>query len=120
MQLKTLLPTNESFRENVKRGILQTLVWYATLEPDPPDLDPALFGWTRDESNKVLLPTTVEEGVLVAPGEILNMVKCGCSLSTACSSKHCTCSSASVSCSMMCKCCCDTEICHNKENNRTT
>ena len=43
-QLKTLPPTNESFRENVKLGILQTLVWYATLEPDPPDLDATLFG----------------------------------------------------------------------------
>ena len=90
-------------------------MWYATLEPDPPDLDPTSFGWTRDESNKVLLPTTV----LVAPDRILNMVKCGCSSSTACSSKHCTCSSASVSCIMMCKCRGDTEICYNKENNRT-
>ena len=57
LQLKTFPPTNESFRENVKRGILQTPVWYASLEPDPLDLDPTLFGWTRDESNKVLLPT---------------------------------------------------------------
>ena len=70
--LKTLPPTDESFEENVKRGILQTLLWYATMEASPPDLDVTMYGWLKDSANKVLIPKTIP----------------GCTGSTRSNSKH--------------------------------
>ena len=34
--LQSLPPTDEYFKENVKRAYLQAMVWYATIEADPP------------------------------------------------------------------------------------
>ena len=47
-ELKTLPPTSESFAENVKRVHLQTAIWKSAEEQSPPDLDPTLFGWTKE------------------------------------------------------------------------
>ena len=45
LPLKTLPPTDEAFTENVKRAILQIIIWYSTMEADPPDIDPTLYGY---------------------------------------------------------------------------
>ena len=61
--LKTLPPTDEAFKENVKRAILQILQWYATMEPNPPTLDVTLYGWLKDTVNKILVAVSLPEGV---------------------------------------------------------
>ena len=116
--LKTLPPTDEAFTENVKRAILQIIIWYSTMEADPPDTDPTLYGWLKDIVNKVLVAVGLPDNVSTAPEAVLNMIKCGCSSTSPCSTKRCSCSSASVSCSIMCKCRGDPVVCHNGETKR--
>ena len=111
--LQTLPPTDEAFKENVKRAILQIRQWYATMEPNPPDVN--LYGRLKDTVNRILVAVSLPEGVSPAPDEILNMLKCGCSSTSPCSTKRCSCSSAQVSCSILCKCRGDPDLCHNKE-----
>ena len=54
--LQFLPPTDKSFKEHVKRAHLQAMVWYATMKAGSPAVDPTLYGWSRDELNKALLP----------------------------------------------------------------
>ena len=56
-KLQSLPPTTESFFENVKRAHIQTCIWKSAMDAQPPDLDPTNFGWTKDERNKVLVPS---------------------------------------------------------------
>ena len=92
-KLKALPPTTEAFEENVKRAHLQTCIWKAALDEDPPDLDPANFGWIRDDSNKSLTPVTVPCGVQPAPPDFLKLIRCG---DQTCSSRRCRCASAQL------------------------
>ena len=61
-KLKCIPPTSEAFEENVKRAHLQVCIWKAALHPKPPDLDPAQFGWSKDEINKVPMPVILTKG----------------------------------------------------------
>jgi hypothetical protein len=48
-QLRSLKPSREAFKENVKRACIQTAILKsAALEEEPPALDPAEYGWERD------------------------------------------------------------------------
>ena len=40
-------------------------------------MDPTLYGWRKDELNKVLVPIGLHDTIAAAPDEVLNMVKCG-------------------------------------------
>ena len=44
-KLKSLPPTVEACRENVKRAYFQDCICKAALQQDPPELDPLEFGW---------------------------------------------------------------------------
>ena len=77
-KIQALPPTTEAFIENVKRSHLQTGIWKAALFLDPPALDPVEYGYVRHEPSKTLLPTTVPEGVTLAPEEIMTLIKCNC------------------------------------------
>ena len=92
--LQFLPLTDESFKENVKRTHLQAMVWYATMKADPPAVDSTLYGWKRDELNKVLLPIDLPESIVTAPDELLNTVKFGCSASCSSKPKQCLCATA--------------------------
>ena len=69
-------PTTEAFIENVKRSHLQTGTWKAALSFDPSALDPVEYEYVRHEPSKTLLPTTVPQGVTLAPDEIMPLIKC--------------------------------------------
>ena len=47
------------------------------MEPDLPSLQPTSYGWERDCSNS-LMPTTVLEGTLHAPVQLLKLTRCSC------------------------------------------
>ena len=49
---------------------LQVAIWRHALEPDPPSLQSTSYGWEQDCSNS-LMPTTVPEGTLLAPVQLL-------------------------------------------------
>jgi len=73
-KIQTLPPSTESFVENVKRAHLQTCIWKAATSFDPPPIDPREYGYVRDEPSKTT--TTGSDGVTLAPGDIMTLIKC--------------------------------------------
>ena len=72
-KLNALPPTTEAFEENVKHAHLQTCIWKAACDEDPPDTDPTCYGWCKAHKNKSLIPITVPIDVPPVPPEILQM-----------------------------------------------
>ena len=103
-KLKTLPPTNEAFVENVARAHLQVAIWKQALQRNPPNMDPLTHGWTRRDGSTSLTPTTVADGVILAPYDILKMIKCSCGSTTPCKSKRCGCHNANMACTSFCAC----------------
>jgi len=86
-ELNTVPPTSEAFKENVLRAHFQVAVWKSVPEPDPPSLDPTEYGWVRDEVTKTLTPRTLPSDVTLAPPEVLELLRCGCSTDEPCRSQ---------------------------------
>ncbi|KAH3727484.1 hypothetical protein DPMN_053422 [Dreissena polymorpha] len=66
-KLQALPPTTESLLENVKRAHLQTCIWKATLEQDPPTFNVTEYGWKKKEVGKVLSPVLFADEKPLAP-----------------------------------------------------
>ena len=86
--LKSLPPSSEAFRENVLRAHVQIAVWKSAACPDPPAFEATEYGWSRDESTKTLRPITIPSNVALAPPEVLELLRCGCSTGEPCSSQR--------------------------------
>ena len=99
-----LPPTNKSFVEHVRRAHHQTATWKGSLSPDPPQMDPVQYGWSRGEDNSPLSPIMLPANVSPVPVDVLQMIKCGCSSERSCSTGRCGCVVANMSCSMLCCC----------------
>ena len=95
--LCSLLPTSESFRQNILRTHLQMMIWLNSLESQPPDL-------SKDKGSNTLSPTTVAEGVKLVPEEILKLIKCSCRSDKPCQTNRCSCKSAGIACTVNCVC----------------
>ncbi len=107
-KIKTLPPTDYALNEHIKRAHLQTMIWKAADQREPPNVDISLYGWVV--TNGVPIPSTgVSE---VAPPELMKVVACGCSAQNACSRSTCSCHGAAVSCTSFCKCM-SSESCNN-------
>ena len=78
-KLKSLPPTVEAFRENVKRAHLQACIWKAALQQDPPELDRLEFGWASEGTSGAYCPVSLPSKVEVAPSDILKLINCSCS-----------------------------------------
>ena len=89
-KLATLPPTNGAFGENVARAHLQVAIWRHALDSDPPSLQPTSYGWEQEHSNS-LMPTTVPEGALLAPVQLLKLIRCSCESDTPCKTRWCGC-----------------------------
>ena len=87
--LKSLPPTNESFVEDLRRAHQQTAIWKGSLSPDPPQMDPVQYGWSRGEDNSTLSPIMLPANVSPVPVDVLQMIKCGCSSERSCSTGRC-------------------------------
>ena len=68
--LKALPPKSEAFEEHVYRAHLQTAVWKAALDVNPPSVNPVHYGWSL-ESSDTLLSVALPPDVLPAPDEVL-------------------------------------------------
>lgn len=112
-ELKSLPPTSEAFKENVLRAHIQVAVWKSAREQDPPSLDPTKYGWSREETTKTLTPRTLPPDVALAPPEVLEMLRCGCSSDEPCSSLRCGCHSGKLPCTFFCACRGDPALCNN-------
>ena len=103
-KLKSLPPTSEALEENVKRAHLQTSIWMAALDVDPPALDPCEYEWLKDEHFKALQPVLFPSETQITPPEVLKMIQCSCAGDQPCSTMRCSCRSSPLGCSPFCKC----------------
>ncbi|KAK3106543.1 hypothetical protein FSP39_022295 [Pinctada imbricata] len=103
-KLQCLPPTTEAFRENVKRAHFQACIWKSALDSSPPNLDTLMFGWTKDEHQKMLIPIAIPSSQSPVPTSVLQMIRCGCSSNLPCATNKCGCFSAQLSCTVFCKC----------------
>ena len=101
--LKALPPKNEAYEEHVYRAHLQTAVWKAALDADPPSINPVHYGWSL-ESSDTLLSVALPRDVSPALDDVLKLIRCGCLSSRPCSTCRCSSSAAQLSCSMFCAC----------------
>ena len=86
-KLSSLPPTTESFAQNAVRAHLQVAVRRNALEPNPPQMEPKAFGWTQVVAGKEMYPTTISDGIALAPDALFKVVKCGCSGEIQCRTK---------------------------------
>ena len=103
-QLKNLPPTTEAFQMNVRRAHIQTAIWKAAAEADPPAMDPTLYGWKREEASRSLVPVLLPPNVALAPSYILEIIRCGCSSERPCFTAQCRCTAAKLPCTIFCTC----------------
>jgi len=94
LKLASLPLTTEGFLQNAKRA----------LKSDPPSLNPLDYCWEADDVNNTLYPTTVAEGVCVAPDCILKLICTGCDSEIPCRSGNCGCTGHQIPCTMFCAC----------------
>ena len=100
-KLMSLPPTNESFQPNVLRAHLQCCIWKHANKANPPDIDPTMHGWKRDDINRTLQPTQLPANTPAAPDSIFQLIKCGCET---CKSARCSCSRTLLPCTIFCGC----------------
>ena len=70
-KLKSLPPTVEAFRDNVRWAHFQACIWKAALQHGPPELDPLEFGWASEGPSGAYCPVSLPSKVEVAPSDIL-------------------------------------------------
>ena len=102
--LKVLPPTTEAFEQNVRRAHIQTAIWKSAARSSPPAMDATKFGWERDELSRTLVPRMMPPNTAIAPPEVLQMIRCGCSSETPCYTSHCRCTAAKLPCTVFCAC----------------
>jgi hypothetical protein len=103
-ELKSLQPSREAFEKNVMRSQIQTAICKSALESEPSALDPAEYGWERDERVRCMVPVTLPLNVSVAPSKVQEMINCGYTTDTTCSTAMCECHKAHFPLSMFCGC----------------
>ena len=91
---RSLQPSREAFKENVKRAYISTAICKSAFESEPSALDPAEYGWERDERVRCMVLVTLPPNVSVAPSEVLEMINCGCTTDTPSSTAMCECDKA--------------------------
>ena len=72
------------------------------LKLDPLSLNPPDYCWKADDVNKNLYPTTVAEGVCVAPDCVLKLIRCGCDSEMPCRSGNCGCTGHQIPRTIFC------------------
>ena len=74
-KLESLVPTHESFFQNLKRTHLLIAVWRCLLNADPLTVDINLHGWAKEGETKYIIPLTVAPDVCLVPEEIMKSVQ---------------------------------------------
>ena len=100
-ELKSLPPTTEAFTENGTRAHIQATIWKSVTSDGSREIDPTRYGWTKNEFAKPIhLPQTVP----VAPKDILELVRYGCSSDRPCLTAQCKCLGTRLACITCCHC----------------
>ena len=103
-KLCMLPPTSEAFVENVKRAHLQTCIWKTAVNADPPNIDPASFGWEKNDKTMSFDPIMLPKHTKLAPASVLQLIKCSCESQMPCSTLRCRCSRSGLPCTIFCVC----------------
>jgi hypothetical protein len=90
-ELRLLQPSRDAFKVNVQRAHIQTAILKSALDSEPPAFDPAEYGCERGEHTRRMIPVTLPPNVVVAPPEVLDMIKCGSSTDTTFLTAMCGC-----------------------------
>jgi hypothetical protein len=69
-ELRSLPPSREACKENVKRAHIPIAICKSALESEPSALDTAEYGWERDERVRCMTLVTLPPNFSVAPSEI--------------------------------------------------
>ena len=84
---------------------LQVAIWKQPLQRTPPPImDPLTHGWTQREGSTSLTPNIVADDVIIAPDELIKMIKCSCSSATPCKYQHCKCHKVIITCTALYVC----------------
>ena len=110
-KLQTLPRTTEAFEMNSARAHLQVAIWIHAEYPDPPSLNPELYGWHRDGT--CLTPLALPPNVHQAPDQLLKLIKCACDSAQSCKSKRCGCNTTDMACTDFCACQATLRFCFN-------
>lgn len=117
-KISNIPPTTEGHLQNTLRAHHQLCQWYAAMEIDPPEMNAEDWGYESDQTNKVLLPRPLPEGVKPAPDEILEKIRCSCSSAQPCKSTNCKCHKNGRACTMFCGCSDDATCCNPYKKKR--
>ena len=107
----------DAFAQHVYRAHYQTMIWKSVLDSGPPEAaDLTKYGWQEEDGKlaPVMLP---QNAAALAPVEVLQMIKCGCTSTRPCSTARCKCIVAQMSCSVFYKCHAGADC--NKEHTKT-
>jgi hypothetical protein len=89
--LMSLQSSREAFKENIKWAHIQIGIWILAIDSEPSALDPAEYGWERDEYTRCMIPLTLLPNLVVVPPEVLDMIKIGSTTDTPCLTPMCGC-----------------------------
>ena len=99
-KLRSLPPTLDAFAQHVYRAHYQTMIWKSALDSRPPEAaDPTKYGWQEEDGKPA--PVMLPQNAALAPVEVLQMIKCGCTSTRPCSTARCKCILAQMSCSVL-------------------
>jgi hypothetical protein len=67
-------------------------------------LDHLQFEWMQEEGSTSLAPKTFGEDIMLAPPDILKLMKCSCFSQDPCRTRRCGCTRANIPCTVFCAC----------------
>ena len=101
--LKSLPPTDEALKENIKRAHLTVALWKNCEPGSLPPMSPCDYGWEKIEN--VLFPVMLPSNTQFAPDEVLNTTHCKGIKQKCSKSSNSSCVSIGVKCnSQLCAC----------------
>ena len=114
--LKQIPTTDNSFRANVRRAHYQAAIWRSCEAQDPPQESSEDFRWYKDDiSGFKMLPKFHDTSPVLAPEELLKLIRCQCkAMEGRCTHKKCSCSEANVPCTKFCGCSFDGKNCERQ------
>ena len=91
------------------------MIWKPALHSGLPEAaDPTKYVWQEEDGKRA--PVMLPQNAALAPVELLQMMKCGCTSTRRCSTARCKCIVAQMSCSVFCKCYAGAD-CNNEHTN---
>lgn len=80
-------------------------IWLNSVNNKEMHVDVEVYRWSKSEITGSLTPNTIPDGILIAPEELLKLIKCSCSsIDNKCGNNRCSCHRTSIPCTDFCLC----------------